>query len=64
MIGMTLKQFARRRFFLALEDYKKALASGESQQIVRASLAVHIAKAEVPKSLYRFASAAFRESRA
>lgn len=56
--GMTLKQFARSRFFAALDDYKCALRTGNG--IIKASLAVHAASGGVPKRWRVFINQAFK----
>ncbi len=60
MEGMTLKQAARREFYDALEAYKLALQSKDSEAIVRTSIRVHAAKAGVPKRAWRLVSATFK----
>lgn len=58
MRGMTLKQFARRRFFEALENYRCARngllagAPGAQEAFIRASVQVHASKGGVPKRLW------------
>jgi len=57
----TMKQINRNRFFVLLEKYENALASGEN--VVGASLAIHAALGldGVPKYYKRFVTRAFRE---
>ena len=58
--GMTLKQMARARFWKALDEYKEALRTKEN--IVWASLQVHMALNAVPKSYRRYVTKAFSEA--
>jgi len=63
MAGMTVKQMNRAAFYAALDQYKQALATGTSEEIVRASLRIHAAKGNVPKSLWPLVTQAFRETK-
>jgi len=58
MSGKTLKQFELDKFYVALEAYKKALQTGAG--VIEASLRVHMAKANVPMSLWPLVNRAFR----
>ena len=57
--GMTLKQYARFRFFKLIEAYqeaKKHLDTPEGKQaFIVLSVQLHIAKGQVPKHLWRYA---------
>lgn len=61
-VGMTLKQAAQCRFLNLMEQYRAALKSGSSADIVRVSVALHAAKAGVPKRWHAAVGRAFRES--
>lgn len=54
--GLTLKQFARRRFFALLEAYRAAREQLETEAGKRAfvvlSVQIHASKAQVPKRLW------------
>jgi predicted nucleic acid-binding protein len=41
MPGLTLKQFAARRFSQTLAEYREALASRDPARLLRASVAIH-----------------------
>ena len=60
MAGMTLKQFARARFWAALDEYKLARESKESERFVRASVALHYAKLQVPRRMWPLVNQAWR----
>jgi hypothetical protein len=57
--GMTTKQYARERFFRLCEQYKEAQQHLDTEEgrkrFIVLSIQVHIAKADVPKSLWRYA---------
>jgi hypothetical protein len=55
-------QSDRERFYAALTLYRMALESGNSRDIVIASLRVHAAKAGVPKSYWPQVNRAFKET--
>lgn len=57
----TLKQFAIENFFRRLAEYKTALETGEN--VVMASLAIHMAKSDVPKSYHPLVGRTFRETK-
>ena len=54
--GMTLKQFARHRFFRLLEAYRAARSQLDTEAgrhaFVVLSVQIHAAKASVPKRLW------------
>ena len=66
MSGMTLKQFARKDFWEALNTYKAALANAkdDSYGFLVASLRIHAAlgREGVPKAWKRYVTAAWREA--
>ena len=57
----TLKQMARTRFFLSLQEYEAALVSGDAHAIVTTSIKVHASLADVPKSFKRRVTAVQRK---
>jgi len=66
-MGTTLRQYHRKRFFDlcdALAEAAKRLDTVEGKRaFVILSLQVHAAKANVPKSLWRFANVTLKEAR-
>lgn len=52
-----------RRFFIVLDAYKKALATGTKEEIIRTSLAIHVAKAGVPRRLWGLVNKAYNETK-
>jgi hypothetical protein len=59
MSGMTLKQFAKKEFFDALQAYKDVMAAPRCPEwnmaFVAVSVRLHAAKGGVPKSLWPLA---------
>jgi len=59
MEGMTLKQYARDRFFRLCEAYQEAKQKMDTQEgreaFIILSIQLHAAKGTVPKSLWRYA---------
>ena len=59
MAGMTLKQYERARFFRlvdALQEAKKQMHTEEGRSaFVVVSVQLHMAKAHVPKSYWKYA---------
>lgn len=67
--GMTLKQMNRRAFYVALENYRKALQLGVTtpkgrRAIIAASLDVHAAKGGVAKRYWPMVNRVLREHKA
>lgn len=60
--GLTLKQFAVQQFLDALERYRVALQSGTHAEIVRASVALHLAKSDATKRFHRLIRKAFENT--
>lgn len=58
--GMTLKQAAKARFWDALEAYKEALRTKTG--IVPASVRIHAALGQVPKSYRKYVTQAWRDA--
>ena len=62
--GMTLKQFARHRFFKLCEEMREAVKHTDTEEGRRAyillALQLHAAKGGVPKSLWKYANRAAR----
>ena len=54
MSGMTLKQFARQRFLLLLEQYRDAAQhisdDGGQERFIAVSIHLHAASGSVPRS--------------
>lgn len=61
--GMTVKQHFEATFFAALDEYKTALAEGDSKAIVLASLKIHAAKSHVHKRLWPLVNKTFKETK-
>jgi hypothetical protein len=59
MPGMTLKQFARHRFFQLCDSMKEAKKHLDTQDgresFIVLSVQLHISKGNVPKYLWRYA---------
>lgn len=60
---MTVRQYFEAAFFTALDQYRTALAEGNSKAIVLTSLKVHAAKGNVHKRLWPLVNKAFKEAK-
>jgi hypothetical protein len=57
---MRANSYAKSYFMSCLKAYREALESGESRRIVVASLAIHAASGNVPRSYRRLVNQTFR----
>ena len=59
MNGMTLKQYAKYRFWRLVEQYNEAKKHMDTQEgreaFILLSVQLHIAKGGVPKSMWKYA---------
>jgi len=61
MTGKTVKQMYRDEFWQALTAYRDALATG--RDLVVASIRIHAAKGNVPKSYWPLVGRTFRDTK-